>query len=176
MDDLKDFDEDLDDLDEKGELSNETKTKKRKIGGRTYKSKLNQKFFKSIELISEQIKNKLSNDFIKKALKSSLEIKSLDDCFKVIKIIDGMGIKKSREKIIDLKKQVLESDKPFIVKFENSNEEDILKTINEMEEKVEYYLVLIELLKEIVKVKNHDATTYDVIRDLMLNIIKDGKI
>jgi len=39
------MDEVLDDLDEKGELSNETKTKKRKIGGRTYKSKL----------ISEQI-------------------------------------------------------------------------------------------------------------------------
>ena len=82
-----------------------------------------------------------------------MEIKSLDDCFKVIKIIDGMGIKESREKIIDLKKQVLESDKQFIVKFENSNEEDILKTINEMEEKVDYLLVLIELLKEIVKVK-----------------------
>ena len=105
-----------------------------------------------------------------------MEIKSLDDCFKVIKIIDGMGIKESKEKIIDLKKQVLESDKQFIVKFENSNEEVILKTIHELEEKVEYHLILIELLKEIVKVKNHDATTYDVIRDVMLNIIKDGKI
>lgn len=166
----------LDDLEENGELSNETKTKKRKIGGRTYKSKLNQNFFKSIELISGQIKNKLSNDLIKETLKSSLEIKSLDDCYKVIKIIDGMGIKESREKIIDLKKQVLESDKQFIVKFENSNEEVILKTINEMEEKVKYHLILIELLKEIVKVKNHDAISYDIIRDVMLNNIKDGKI
>lgn len=166
----------FDDLEENGELSNETKTKKRKIGGRTYKSKLNQNFFKSIELISGQIKNKLSNDLIKETLKSSLEIKSLDDCYKVIKIIDGMGIKESREKIIDLKKQVLESDKQFIVKFENSNEEVILKTINEMEEKVKYHLILIELLKEIVKVKNHDAISYDIIRDVMLNNIKDGKI
>ena len=166
----------LDDLEENGELSNKTKTKKRKIGGRTYKSKLNQNFFKSIELISGQIKNKLSNDLIKETLKSSLEIKSLDDCYKVIKIIDGMGIKESREKIIDLKKQVLESDKQFIVKFENSNEEVILKTINEMEEKVKYHLILIELLKEIVKVKNHDAISYDIIRDVMLNNIKDGKI
>jgi len=166
----------LDDLKENGELPNETISKKRKIGGRTYKSKLNQNFFKSIELISGQIKNKLSNDLIKETLISSLEIKNSIDCLKVINIIDGMGIKKSRERIIDFKKQVLENDKQSIVEFENSNEDVILKTINEMEAKVEYHLILIELLKEIVKIKTHDVTTYDVIRDVMLDIIKDGKI
>ena len=158
--------EDLDDVDENiGELvkfDSKPKTKKRKIRKiRKTKSTtiLQTRFLNSIKTISNKIQNNESVETMNEFLKSSLNLKSDEDCFKIIQFINDVGIKQS-QKIEELKAKVNIEDISKVSFIENGCEKLIDNEIDEITilqkkafEKYNYYFLILDLLNEIKKLK-----------------------